>query len=76
MPFLEGLVTDYPEVIDYYLHDGQDRLKGMIADLRDLARLPPSATGAAVEPGDLTGRLAPFSRPSTVRTPTTGTTLK
>ena len=60
LPFLEGLVTDYPEVIDYYLRDGQDRLKGMIADLRDLARLPPSATGAAVEPGDLTDRLAPL----------------
>jgi hypothetical protein len=60
LPFLEGLVTEYPEVIDYYLHDGQDRLKSMIADLRDLARLPPSATDAAVEPGDLTGRLAPL----------------
>jgi hypothetical protein len=58
LPFLEGLVTDYPEVIDYYLHDGQDRLKVMIADLRDLARLPPSATGAAVEPGDLTDPLS------------------
>jgi hypothetical protein len=57
LPFLEGLVTAYPEVIDYYLHDGQDRLRGMIANLRDLARLPASATGAAVEPGDLTERL-------------------
>lgn len=39
LPFLEGLVTRYPEVIDYYLHDGQDRLQGMIAGLRDLANL-------------------------------------
>lgn len=54
LPFLEGLVTEYPEVIDYYLHDGRDRLQAMIADLRDLARLPVSATGAAMEPGDLT----------------------
>jgi hypothetical protein len=58
LPFLEGLVTEYPEVIDYYLRDGQDRLRGMIADLRDLVSLPVSVTGAAVEPGDLTGRLA------------------
>jgi hypothetical protein len=58
LPFLEGLVTEYPEVIDYYLYDGQDRLRSMIADLRDLIRLPVSATGAAVEPGDLTDRLA------------------
>jgi hypothetical protein len=57
LPFLEGLVTEYPEVIDYYLRDGRDRLEGLIADLRDLARLPVSATGAAVQPGDLTERL-------------------
>ena len=62
LPFLEGLATAYPEVIDYYLHDGQDRLQGMIADLRDLARLPVSATGAAVEPGDLTERLGALLR--------------
>jgi hypothetical protein len=58
LPFLEGLVTDYPEVIDYYLHDGHDRLQALIADLRELTKLPPSATGAAVEPGDLTGPLS------------------
>jgi hypothetical protein len=58
LPFLEGLVTDYPEVIDYYLHDGRDRLQDTIANLRDLSRLPPTATGAAIEPGDLTSRLA------------------
>jgi len=62
LPFLEGLVTDYPEVIDYYLHDGHDRLKGLIADLRAVTQLPPAATGAAVEPGDLTGLLAPLLR--------------
>jgi hypothetical protein len=60
LPFLVGLVTDYPEVIDYYLHDGHDRLKALIADLRALTQLPPSATGTAVEPGDLTGLLAPL----------------
>lgn len=60
LPFLEGLATAYPEVIDYYLHDGQERLKGMITDLRGLASLPPSMTGAVVEPSDLTGRLAPL----------------
>jgi hypothetical protein len=58
--FLVGLATDYPEVIDYYLHDGRARLEAMIADLRDLAKLPLSTTGAAVEPGDLTRRLVPL----------------
>ena len=57
LPFLEGLVTEYPEVIDYYLHDGRDRMESLIADVRGLAQLPGSATGAVVEPGDLTERL-------------------
>jgi hypothetical protein len=57
LSFLEGLVTQYPEVVDYYIYDGQARLQSVIADLRDLVRLPVSTTGAAVEPGDMTDRL-------------------
>ena len=58
LPFLQGLVTEYPEVIDYYLRDGKDRLQSTIADLRNLGHLSVSATGAALEPSDLTDRLA------------------
>ena len=55
--FLEGLAADYPQVIDYYLRDGKDRLQDSIAALRDLAQLSVSATGAPLEPKDVTKRL-------------------
>lgn len=55
--FLEGLAADYPQVIDYYLRDGKDRLEDTIKALRDLAQIPASATGAAVEPRDVVPRL-------------------
>src|SRR6202000_192815 len=35
--FLEGLAADYPQVIDYYLRDGKDRLEDTIKALRDLS---------------------------------------
>lgn len=57
LPFLEGLVTEFPEVIDYYLRDGKERLQSTIADVRSLADLSVSQTGAPLEPGDLTERL-------------------
>lgn len=55
--FLEGLAADYPQVIDYYLRDGKDRLDGSIAALRDLAQLPASRSGTALEPADTVDRL-------------------
>jgi hypothetical protein len=55
--FLEGLASDYPQVIDYYLRDGKDRLEGSIAALRDLAQLPASRSGTALEPADAVDRL-------------------
>jgi hypothetical protein len=55
--FLEGLAADYPQVIDYYLRDGRDRLEGSIAILRDLAQLSASKSGAVLEPADVTVRL-------------------
>jgi hypothetical protein len=55
--FLEKLAADYPQVIDYYLHDGKDRLQDSIAILRDLAQLTVSDSGAALEPRDTTARL-------------------
>ena len=51
--FLEGLAADYPQVIDYYLRDGKDRLEGSVAALRDLAQLPASRSGTALKPGGL-----------------------
>jgi hypothetical protein len=55
--FLEGLAADYPQVIDYYLRDGKDRLEGSIVALRDLAQLPASRSGTALEPADAVDRL-------------------
>lgn len=55
--FLEGLAADYPHVIDYYLRGGKSRLEDTIKALRDLAQLPASGTGAAVEPADIVPRL-------------------
>ncbi|MFE0455369.1 hypothetical protein ACFW2D_29710 [Streptomyces sp. NPDC058914] len=33
LPYVEGLVSQYPEVIDYYLKDGKERLQVAISDL-------------------------------------------
>jgi hypothetical protein len=57
LTFLDGLAAQYPQVIDYYLRDGKDRLQETIAILRDLANLEPSATGATVEPQDVSRQL-------------------
>ena len=51
---VEGLAAAYPDVIDYYLHDGRDRLERLISDLRSLAGLMRPATDQLVEPADLT----------------------
>lgn len=55
--FLERLAADYPQVIDYYLHDGKDRLDAQIKALRDLGQLGISDTGAVLEPKDVVERL-------------------
>ncbi|WP_328736114.1 hypothetical protein [Streptomyces bobili] len=38
LPYVEGLVSKYPEVIDYYLHDGKDRLEAAVSSLSSLLR--------------------------------------
>lgn len=58
LDFLERLAADYPKVIDYYLHDGKDRLNEQIKALRDLAKLGESETGAMLEPSDVLERLS------------------
>jgi hypothetical protein len=50
---IEGLASKYPEVIDYYLHDGRDRLDKSISDLRSLAGLTRPDHKDLVEPLDL-----------------------
>ena len=39
LPYLEGLVSEYPEVVDYYLHDGRERLDNAIIELTNVLRL-------------------------------------
>lgn len=59
LDFVEGLAAKYPEVIDYYLRDGKERLEAAISDLtkiilldRDLTRR--SETEAAqLQPRDV-----------------------
>ena len=60
LAFLEGLASSFPEVIDYYLHDGKDRLQAAVATLSDLLRqqmtINGSSTGGAANTG---GPLSP-----------------
>ncbi|MFB7263929.1 hypothetical protein ACFCXH_17525 [Streptomyces nojiriensis] len=39
LPYVEGLAAEYPDVIDYYLRDGKDRLQSAIAELSSLLRM-------------------------------------
>jgi hypothetical protein len=59
---VESLAAAYPDVIDYYLRDGRDRLERSIADLRSLAGLMRPATNQLVEPADLTEPLQALYR--------------
>ena len=74
--FLEGLAADYPQVIDYYLRDGRDRLEDSIAILRDLAQLSASQSGAVLEQADVASRLGKLRKRSTETTLTIDTTLR
>ena len=54
LDFVEGLVTKYPEVIDYYLHDGKERLEDVVARFLKLAGMgnpvqPPSESRETIE---------------------------
>ncbi len=39
LDYLEGLAAKYPDVIDYYLHNGKERLEGAIKSLNDTIRM-------------------------------------
>jgi hypothetical protein len=44
---VEGLAAAYPDVIDYYLRDGKDRLATLVGQLGDVIRLGYRLSGAA-----------------------------
>lgn len=54
LAYVEGLVAKYPEVIDYYLHSGKDRLEETVGRLLSLAgrtnpAQPPAASQQTLE---------------------------
>lgn len=59
LDFLEGLAARYPEVIDYYLHDGRERLNAAVTPLSHALRLAqraarrPTTDEEASEPATL-----------------------
>ncbi|MEV7081537.1 hypothetical protein AB0N88_23855 [Streptomyces sp. NPDC093516] len=44
-PYVEGLASKYPEVIDYYLRDGKERLEAAVSSLTSLLRLHAGSSG-------------------------------
>jgi len=66
LDFLEGLAADYSSVIDYYLHDGKDRLQAALESLttvlRTTMRIGPQVgagvPAGALQPAEAVGTLA------------------
>lgn len=57
--FVDGLAAKYPDVVDYYLHDGADRLATVVTKLTEAMEFQPKAEGAGVvTPGQLGDYLA------------------
>lgn len=55
----ESLASKYPDVIDYYLHDGKDRLASAISELTSVLGLGQSvAEGPSLDPTHVNRRLA------------------
>lgn len=48
MNFLEGLAAEFPDVVDYYVSDGADRLARVVGQLSEALQLAPRADGAAL----------------------------
>lgn len=55
---LEGLAAAHQDVIDYYIHDGRQRLESSIQQLRELAGIVPGPAAQLISPADTTGPLA------------------
>lgn len=48
LTFVDGLAAEFPDVIDYYLHDGADRLAAVVTQLTETMRLEPKAEGQGI----------------------------
>jgi len=59
---LELLAVEFPEVIDYYVRDGRDRLEQSIAQLRQLVGIVPGRAEQLLTPDDTTTPLAALYR--------------
>jgi hypothetical protein len=46
--FVEGLAAEFPDVIDYYLHDGAGRLAEVVGKLTEAMHMPPKTDGAGL----------------------------
>lgn len=67
LAFLDGLAAKFPDVIDYYLHDGKERLEAAVADLTKLVALGGSvqdstAGDKTLSPADVQPGLASLHR--------------
>lgn len=62
LAFLDGLAADYPEVIDYYLRDGKDRLEAAVAALAKVVRMGEAVASdseeKSIQPPDVVDGLA------------------
>ncbi len=59
---LELLAAEFPEVIDYYVRDGRDRLEQSITQLRELMGIVPGRGEQLLAPDDTTAPLAALYR--------------
>ena len=50
LTYVEGLAAAYQDVIDYYLHDGRERLETLVAQLTDVIRVGYRLEGDASHP--------------------------
>jgi hypothetical protein len=46
--FVDGLASEFPDVIDYYLHDGADRLAIVVDQMMRAMMLQPKADGSGI----------------------------
>ncbi|GAA2729393.1 hypothetical protein CAE01nite_28740 [Cellulomonas aerilata] len=53
LTFCDALAAEYPTVVDYYLHDGRDRLETALSSMTDILRLEKRLTGGGpIQPAE------------------------
>ncbi len=59
LSFVDGLASEFPDVVDYYLRDGRDRLETAVASLTTLLRMQSDLDDSSkkFEPGDASASL-------------------